>query len=75
MTRTTHFSKPHSTLSLRQGFVKKTDPNILLAQRKIEERLGLNTRIVNKKNNSGKVILKYSNLDQFELLSKLLTKG
>jgi ParB family transcriptional regulator, chromosome partitioning protein len=53
---------------------KITDPNILLAQRKIEESLGLRTKIVYKKNNSGKVIVEYSNSDQFEMLSKLLTK-
>lgn len=51
-----------------------TDPNILLAERKIEENLGLNTKIVNRKNNSGKVTIEYSNIDQFDLLSKLLTK-
>jgi ParB family chromosome partitioning protein len=53
---------------------KFTDVNILLAQRKIEESTGLNTIIKSKKNNSGKVIIKFSNTDQFEMLSKLLTK-
>ena len=53
---------------------KKTDPNILLAERRIEERLGLKAKITNKKDNSGKVVLEYKNLDQFELLSKLLIK-
>ena len=52
----------------------KSDPNILLAQRKIEENLGLKTKIVNRKNASGKVIIEYSNFDQFDMLSKLLTK-
>ena len=51
----------------------KTDPNILLAQRKIEENLGLKTKIVNRKNSTGKVIIEYSDLEQFEMLSKLLT--
>jgi ParB family transcriptional regulator, chromosome partitioning protein len=53
---------------------KKTDPNILLAERRIEERLGLKAKITNKKDNSGKVVLEYKNLDQFEFLSKLLIK-
>jgi ParB family chromosome partitioning protein len=53
---------------------KSTDVNILLAQRKIEESLGLNTKITNKKNNTGKIIIEYSNTDQFEMLSNLLTK-
>ena len=58
-----------------QNFPKKiTDPNILLMQRRIEENLGLMTKIVNRKNSSGKVIIEYSNIDQFDLLSKLLIK-
>ena len=51
---------------------KRTDPNILLAQRKIQEHLGLDVKVVTKKNNSGKLIIEYSNSDQFEMLSKLL---
>ena len=53
---------------------KLTDPNILLAQRKIEENIGLDTKIINRTNGSGKVVIGYNNLDQFDLLSKLLTK-
>ena len=53
---------------------KQTDANILLAQRKIEESLGLTTKIINRKNNSGKIVVNYSDSDQFEMLSKLLTK-
>ena len=51
---------------------KNTDPNILLVQRHIEENLGLKTKISNRKNNSGKVLIEYNNIDQFEMLSKLL---
>ena len=51
-----------------------TDPNILLAERKIEEKLGLTTKIINRKNTSGKIVIEYNNLDQFEMLSKLLIK-
>jgi len=54
---------------------KKTDVNLLLVQRRIEESTGLNTKITNSKNNSGKVIIKFSNIDQFEMLSNLLTKN
>ena len=53
---------------------KKTDPNLLLAQRKIEEALGLTVKVVTKKNKSGKVIIEYINLDQFEMVSDLLIK-
>ena len=51
---------------------RKTDPNILLAERKIEENLGLNIKIKNQKNNSGKIIIEYNNLEQFDMLSSLL---
>ena len=51
---------------------KKTDPNILLAQRKLEESLGLAVKIVNKKNNSGKITIEYSDAGQFEMISGLL---
>jgi len=54
---------------------KKTeDPNITFVQNEIESRLGMNVQIINKKNNSGKLIINYSSLDQFELLSKKLRK-
>jgi len=53
---------------------KQTDPNILLAQRRIEENTGLRTKIVTKKNSTGKVIIEFSSFDQFEMLSRLLTK-
>ena len=43
-------------------------------QRQIEESLGLTTKIVNRKNSSGKVIVEYKNLDQFDMLLKLLAK-
>ncbi len=51
---------------------KITDPNILLVERKIEENLGLKTKIVNRRNNSGKISLEYNNLDQFEMISNKL---
>jgi ParB family chromosome partitioning protein len=49
-----------------------TDPNILLVERKIEENLGVKAKIVNRKNNSGKITLEYNNLDQFEMISNKL---
>ncbi len=53
---------------------KIEDPNLAFARNEIESKLGLNVEIVNKKNNSGKIIIKYKSLDQFELVSKLLRK-
>ena len=52
----------------------KLDANILNAQERIEKILGLKVNIINKKNNSGKISIDYNNLEQFELLSDLLTK-
>ena len=52
---------------------KIEDPNIVFVRNELESRLGLNVEIMNKKNNSGKVVIKYKTLDQFELISKLLT--
>ena len=54
---------------------KTYDANIIKAQERIEKRLGLKVYISNKKNNSGRVIIEYKDLDQFELISDLLTKN
>ena len=50
------------------------DTNILKTQEKIEKVLGLKVNIANKKNNSGKISIEYKDLEQFELISNLLTK-
>tara|TARA_B110000444_G_scaffold258644_1_gene300111 strand:- start:908 stop:1777 length:870 start_codon:yes stop_codon:yes gene_type:complete len=54
--------------------ISRTDSNVLLAQRQIEESLGLKTKVVTRKQNSGKVIIEFNDLDQFEMLTKLLKK-
>ena len=54
---------------------EKTDPNIIKTQERIEKILGLKVNILNKKNNSGKITIEYKDLDQFELISELLTKS
>ncbi len=54
---------------------KIVDTNILKAQEKIERILGLKINILNKKNNSGKITIEYKDLEQFELISNLLTKN
>ena len=53
---------------------KVDDPNIAFVRNEIESKLGLNVEIVNKKNNSGKITIKYKSLDQFELISKKLRR-
>ena len=40
----------------------------------IEKALGLKVYITNKRKNSGKVTIEYKDLEQFELISNLLTK-
>ena len=50
------------------------DPNVQFIRNEIESKLGLNIDIINKKNNSGRIIIKYKTLDQFELVSKKLRK-
>ena len=54
---------------------KKVDANLLKTQERIEKILGLKVNISNKKNNSGKITIEYKDLDQFELISNLLTKN
>ena len=54
---------------------KIIDTNILRTQERIEKILGLKVNIINKKNNSGKVTIKYKDLEQFDLISDLLTRN
>ncbi len=54
---------------------KVLDANTIKVQEKIEKILGLKVNIVNKKNNSGKIVIEYKDLDQFELISDLLTRN
>lgn len=58
----------------KSGFLR-IDSNILDEQNKIQDFLGLKVNILNKKNNSGKIIIEYKDLDQFELVSKLLKQS
>ena len=55
--------------------VKSYDSNVIKKQEHIERILGLKINILNKKNNSGKIIIEYKDLDQFELIENLLTKS
>ena len=50
----------------------RVDANVLEEQRQMEENLGMRVDIINKKNNSGRLTINYKNLEQFELISKLL---
>ena len=46
-----------------------------MKKKKIQENLGMNIKIDNKKNNSGKITILYKNLEQFELVSNLLKRS
>ena len=48
--------------------VSKKDSNILYLQKDLEEKIGLNVSINNKKNNTGKIIFEYQDLDQLDKL-------
>jgi ParB family chromosome partitioning protein len=54
------------------SLIKTVDSNVEEIKNKIESSLGLKVTISNKKNNSGKIIIHYNNLEQFDLISKLL---
>ena len=58
----------------KKNINKIDDPNIAFVRNEIESKLGLNVEIFNKKNNSGKITIKYKSLEQFELVSKKLRK-
>jgi len=52
----------------------RVDANVLEEQRQMEENLGMTIVIMNKKDNSGRITISYKNLEQFELISKLLKR-
>ena len=53
----------------------KIDSNIINEQKKIQDNLGLNVSIKNRKNNSGQITILYKNLEQFDLISGLLKRN
>ena len=44
-------------------------------KKKIQDNLGLNVSIKNRKNNSGQITILYKNLEQFDLISGLLKRN
>jgi ParB family chromosome partitioning protein len=59
----------------KKSGLNKIDANILKVQERIEKILGLKINVINKKNNSGRIVIQYKDLEQFELVSDLLTKN
>ena len=52
--------------------IKSTDINIIDLQKNLENKIGLNVIIQNKKNNSGKIIFSYKNLDQLDRIISIV---
>jgi len=52
--------------------IKSTDINIIDLQKNLENKIGLNVIIQNKKNNSGKIIFAYKNLDQLDRIISIV---
>jgi len=55
--------------------VSKKDPNILDLQKVLEEKVGLNVSINNKKDNSGTISFEYQDLDQLNRLIDTIKKN
>ena len=55
--------------------VSKKDSNILALQKNLEEKIGLNVSINNKKNNSGVISFEYKDLDQLDKLINIIKKN
>ena len=51
------------------------DANIESIEKRLEEHLGLKVTISNKKNNSGKIMVEYKDLAQFDMLNELLSSS
>ena len=55
--------------------IKKKDSNILDLQKTLEEKMGLNVSINNKKNNSGTISFEYGDLDQLDKIIDVIKKN
>ena len=58
----------------KNKLIKTKDANIEFLEKSIIEKIGLNVLIKNKKNNSGKLIVDYKDLDQLNNLIELIKK-
>jgi len=58
---------------LKKSLTKKNnDPNLRELELSIIEKIGLNVKIFNKKNNKGKIILEYKDLDQLNKIISII---
>ena len=65
---------PEPVMGLVEDMLLEVEDPRTMSQERIEKILGLKVYISNKKNNSGKITIEYKDLEQFELISNLLTK-
>ncbi len=68
--QTENLSKQYRTKKFK--LIHKKDPNILDLQKTLEEKIGLNVSITNKKNNSGTITFEYKDLDQLDKIIKAI---
>jgi ParB family chromosome partitioning protein len=58
---------------LKKNLIKKgLDPNIKLLENSIIEKIGINVSIQNKKNNKGKIIFEYKDLEQLNKIIEII---
>jgi ParB family chromosome partitioning protein len=58
---------------LKKNLIKKRlDPNIKLLENSIIEKIGINVSIQNKKNNKGKIIFEYKDLEQLNKIIEII---
>ena len=55
--------------------IKNKDPNIRLLEQNLAEKIGLDVEIKNKKNNKGKIIFSYKELDQLNRIIETIKKN
>ena len=56
----------------KQSFKRSKDPNLVALESSIQEKIGINVLIKNKKNNTGSIILEYKDLDQLNKIISII---
>jgi len=56
----------------KTNYIKQKDPNLIYLEESITDKIGLNVLIKNKKNNKGKLIIEYKELDQLNRIVDII---
>ena len=56
----------------KQSFKRSKDPNLVALESSIQEKIGINVLIKNKKNDTGSIILEYKDLDQLNKIISII---